>query len=147
MRDQMRKALDFAISKEEEAEAFYKEWSKKASSSAVQALFSELAGIEHDHKQMLSRITPEEMMATQESAQSDLNLSDWLTNVEASEDLSLQEAMIVAMKREESAVKLYTRLAEMNGQARSLFQALAKEESRHKARLETEYDEHILTDN
>ena len=147
MRDQMRKALDFAIAKEKEAEAFYKEWSQKAKDPAVQGLFAELAGIEHGHMEILSQITPEEMVATSNPATSELRLSDLLVDVKASPKLNLQEAMILAMKREEGAVALYSRLAELNGEARSLFEALAKEEGRHKASLEIEYDEHILTEN
>ena len=147
MRDQMRKVLDFAIAKEKEAEAFYKEWSQKAKDPAVQGLFAELAGVEHGHMEMLSRITPEEMAATGDSAVDELNLSELLINVEASPNLNLQESMILAMKREQGAVALYSRLAELNGEARPLFEALAKEEGRHKASLEAEYDEHILTEN
>ncbi len=148
MRDQMRKALDFAIASEKEAEAFYKEWSQKAKDPAVKGLFAELAGVEHGHMEMLSQITPEEMAASAaDLATAGLGLSDMLVAVKASTKLSLQEAMILAMKREEGAVKLYTRLAELNGEARSLFEALAKEEGRHKAKLEAEYDEHLLTEN
>ncbi|MCK5246723.1 ferritin family protein [Candidatus Bipolaricaulota bacterium] len=147
MRDQMRKALDFAIAKEKEAEAFYKEWSQKAKDPAVQGLFAELAGVEHGHMEILSQITPEEMAAGGDSTVSKLNLSDLLVDVKASPKLNVQEAMILAMKREEGAVKLYSRLAEMNGEARSLFEALAKEEGRHKAKLEAEYDDHVLIEN
>lgn len=147
MRDQMRKALDFAIAKEKEAEAFYKEWSQKAKDPAVQGLFAELAGVEHGHVEILSQITPEEMAAGGDSTVNKLNLSNLLVDVKASPKLNLQEAMILAMKREEGAVKLYSRLAEMNGEARSLFEALAKEEGRHKAKLEAEYDDHVLIEN
>lgn len=147
MRDQMRKALDFAIASEKEAEAFYKEWSQKATDPAVKGLFAELAGVEHGHMEMLSQITPDEMTARHDDQVTELRLSDLLVAVKASPKLNLQEAMILAMKREEGAVKLYTRLAELNGEARSLFEALAKEEGRHKAKLEAEYDEHILTEN
>lgn len=147
MRDQMRKALDFAIAKEKEAEAFYKEWSQKVEDPAVQGLFAELVGIEHGHMEMLSRITPEEMAATGDSEVGELNLSEFLIDVKASPNLNLQEALILAMKREQGAVALYSRLAELNGEARSLFEALAKEEGRHKIKLEAEYDENILTEN
>ena len=147
MRNQMRKALDFAIAKEKEAETFYKEWSQKAKDPAVQGLFAELAGIEHGHMEILSQITPEEMVASGDPAANELNLSDLLVDVKASPKLNLQEAMILAMKREEGAVKLYSRLAELNGEARSLFEALAKEEGRHKAKLEAEYNDNILIDN
>ncbi|MFC2095972.1 ferritin family protein [Candidatus Bipolaricaulota bacterium] len=147
MRDQMRKALEFAIASEKEAEAFYKEWSQKAKDPAVKGLFAELAGVEHGHMEMLSQITPDEMVASTDLPAAGLGLSDMLVAVKASPKLNLQEALILAMKREEGAVKLYTRLAELNGEARSLFEALAKEEGRHKAKLEAEYDEHILTEN
>ena len=147
MREQMRKALDFAIAKEMEAEAFYKEWSGKAMDPAVQGLFAELAGIEHGHMEILSQITPEEMVSASNPAGNELGLSDLLVDVKASPKLNLQEAMILAMKREEGAAALYSRLAELNGEARSLFEALAKEESRHKAKLEAEYDDNILIEN
>jgi rubrerythrin len=147
MRDELRKALDFAIAKERESEAFYKEWAEKAKQPSVHSLFAELAGVEHGHLEILSNITPEEMTAKSAATFVEMGLSDLLVNVPASADLTLQEAMIVAMKREQGAVNLYLRLAEMNGEAKSLFKALAKEEGRHKARLETEYDDHILTEN
>lgn len=147
MRDKLRKALDFAIAKEREAEAFYKEWSQKASDAGVKSLYAELAGVEHGHAEMLRRITPSEMVARGETAPADFRLSDWLIDVPASPDLTLQEAMIVAMKREERAVALYTRLAEMSGEADALFRALAREEAAHKSRLEASYDETILTEN
>jgi rubrerythrin len=147
MRDQLRKALDFAIAKEKEAEAFYKEWSQKSKNPAVQGLFAELAGVEHGHMEILSQITPEEMISSGSSDAQDLQLSDLIVDVVASPKLTLQEAMILAMKREEGAVKLYSRLAEMNGEARSLFEALAKEEGKHKSKLEIEYDDNFLTEN
>ena len=146
MRDPMQKALDFAVAKEREAEAFYKEWSQKAEDPTVKALFSELAGIEHGHAEILSRITPQEASA-RVAGTSELGASELLVNVKASPKLTLQEAMIVAMKREEVAMRLYTRLSELKGEAKSLFVALAKEEARHKASLQDQYDEHILSDN
>jgi len=147
MLDHVRKALDYAVAKEKEAEAFYKEWAEKAEKASVKALFAELAAMEHGHKEMLSRITPEEMVSKGEETVSDLALSDVLVDVEASPELDLQSAMILAMKREEGAVALYTRLAKLGGEAKSLFEALANEERSHKLKLEAEYDEHILTEN
>ena len=147
MRDQMRKALDFAIAKEMESEAFYKQWSQLVKDPAVKGLFAELAGVEHGHMEMLSQITPDEIVAGGDSSTVKLNLSELLVDVIASPDLNLQEALIVAMKREQGAVKLYSRLAEFNGEARPLFESLVREEERHKTRLEAEYDDHILTEN
>ncbi len=147
MRDKMRKALDFAIAKEREAEAFYKEWAQKVNDPGVHALFAELAGVEYGHLQMLLRVTPEEMVERDPSAESSLDLSEFLVDVEAAPSLNLQEAMIIAMKREEIAVRLYSQLAEFGGEARPLFEALAREEQRHKGKLEQQYDEQMLTEN
>ena len=147
MRDQVRKALDFAVAKEKEAEAFYKTWAQTAENPVVKGLFAELAAVEHGHMEMLSRIEPEEILAKGTETVSDLSLSDALVDVEAAPNLDLQAAMILAMKREETAVALYTRLAEFGGEAQPLFTALANEERRHKLKLEAEYDEHILTEN
>ncbi|MFC2077593.1 ferritin family protein [Candidatus Bipolaricaulota bacterium] len=147
MNDELKKALEFAIEKEREAEAFYKEWAAKVESPAVVALFAELAGVEHGHVEMLLRITPEEIVASHRAETSDLNLSDLLVGVEASKNMGVQEAMILAMKREESAAALYESLSGLGGVAQSLFEALAKEERKHKLKLETEYDEQILTEN
>jgi len=147
MSDQLRKALTFAIEGEKEAEAFYKEWAAKAKDPAVKGLFSELAGVEHGHVEMLSRITPDEIVSSQEPTVGSIDLSDLLIPIEATPKMNIQEAMILAMKREEGAVKLYTRLAELNGEARALFEGLAKEEQRHKLQLEKEYDDEFLAEN
>ena len=147
MRDALQKALDFAMAKEREAEAFYKEWSQRAKDPAVRGLFAELAGVEYGHLQMLERISPEDMVGRGRQPVEDLGLSEAMVDVEVSEGLGLQGAMIVAMKREEVAINLYTQLASWGGQTAPLFEAMVKEERQHKAKLEAEYDRHILTEN
>lgn len=147
MHEELRKALDFAIEGEREAEAFYKEWAAVVKSPAVVALLAELAATEHGHVEMLLRVMPEDLVGGSAPEVSDLKLSELLVNVEASEGMSVQEAMIVAMKREEASAALYDELARLGGEAQALFKALAKEERKHKRQLETEYDDQILTDN
>ena len=147
MNDKLREGLDFAIAKEREAEAFYKDWSRKVKSPAVKAMFAELAATEHGHVEMLSQVSADEMVASDTGEPADLNLSDVLIELEASEGMSVQEAMILAMKREAAAVALYERLAELGGEALSLFTALANEERKHKGQIEAEYGEHILAEN
>ena len=147
MSDTLQKALEFAVTKEKEAEAFYKEWAEKAADATVKALFAEMAATEHGHMEMLLRVTPADMVGGEEARVEDLNLSDVIAEVEAAPNLNLQQAMIVAMKREEAAAALYERLAAVGGETKSLFEALANEERKHKLQIETEYDEHILTEN
>ena len=147
MREQLSQAVDVAIAKEKEAEAFYKEWAGKVQSTAVRALFAELAATEHGHMEMLSHISPDEIVASDTGSEAELDLSEHLVEITANERMSLQEAMILAMKREDAAVGLYERLAGFGGEAKSLFTALANEERKHKRQIEAEYDDHILTDN
>ena len=147
MHEELKQTLDFAIEKEREAEAFYKEWAAVVENPAVVALLAELAATEHGHVEMLSRITPDDLVASHTGEEADFKLSDLLVEVEAWEGMSVQEAMILAMKREESSAALYDELARLGGEAQSLFEALANEERKHKRQLETEYDEEILTEN
>jgi len=144
--DTLKEALDFAITKEKEAEDFYRTWSSRAANSAVQKLFSELAETERGHAERLSRLAPKDLIA-QGPAPSDLRVSDYLVEVEPELSMNLQDALILAMKREEASVALYERLSRLGGSSQSLFTALAQEERRHKRLLEAEYDEVVLTEN
>lgn len=146
MNDILKEALDFAITKEKEAETFYKTWSNQVSNPAIQKLFTDLAEMERGHAEKLSRIAPEELIA-QGPVPADLKLSEVLVEVEAQPNMTLQDALIVAMKREEAAVALYERLSQLGDKAQPLFSALAEEERCHKRLLETEYDDVVLTEN
>jgi rubrerythrin len=60
--------------------------------------------------------------------------------------MGYQEALIVAMKKEKAAFKLYTDLAASTADERikATFSALAQEEAKHKLRFEIEYDNLLL---
>jgi rubrerythrin len=64
-------------------------------------------------------------------------------------DMDYQEALILAMKKEKSAFKLYSDLAKivLEDNLKSLFLMLAQEEAKHKLRFELEYDREILKEN
>jgi len=145
VKDDLKRALESAVAKEVEAEAFYRSWSERAKDPGVKKLFSELAVWEHEHAEKLSRITPDELIA-QGQAPQDLKISDLLVDVKARPDMTLLEALAVAIKREQAAASLYEGMAMLGGPARELFSALAEEERRHKRLLENEYDD-LLTEN
>ena len=79
----------------------------------------------------------------------DLKISVYLVDVEASDDISYQDALIVAMKRERAAYQLYSDMAEKlpESHLREVILGLAKEEAGHKLFFESEYDDRILRDN
>jgi rubrerythrin len=146
MSEDLQKTIDFAVAKEEQAESFYREWAAKAQQPSVRQLFTELADMERGHVEKLRAAGPTGMMAIAPEGEN-LHLSELLVDVEASPAMSLQEALILAMKREEAAVALYDRLATLGGDAQPLFRALADEERNHKRLLEVEYDTVILAEN
>ena len=63
--------------------------------------------------------------------------------------MTYEEALILAMKKEKAAFKLYSALAEKapNEGLKNVFLGLAMEESKHKLRFEVEYDEFVLREN
>ncbi len=60
--------------------------------------------------------------------------------------MTYAEALILAMKKEKLAYKLYLDLAAAagDGELADLFRSLAAEEARHKLRFEIEYDDVVL---
>jgi rubrerythrin len=144
MKDPLQKVLDFAAAREQEAEAFYKEWARKVDHESVRVLFGELGAVEHGHWQLLAHVTPSDVVARSTGRVADLGISEWLVEVKARSGLSLQQALIVAMKREESSAQLYDRLAQCGGESATLFRSLANEERSHKKAIETIYDESML---
>lgn len=141
--------LDFAIKKEEEAYKFYKELAVKARPH-MKEIFESFATEELGHKNKLIKVKEGKIVLKPSSKESvDLKISEYLVDIPASPDISYQDALVVAMKREEASHRLYTILADLTGDEKlhSTFIALAEEESKHKFRIEREYDDLISSDN
>jgi rubrerythrin len=79
----------------------------------------------------------------------DLKIGDYLVDADTDAELDYQQALILAMKQEKAAFKLYTDMAGATADAdlKAVLQSLAEEEAKHKLRFEIEYDEYILTEN
>jgi rubrerythrin len=141
--------LDFAIEREEEAAAFYRDLAGRMEWPQMSQTFEDFAREEDGHKAKLQAIKEGRMMAPAAAKVTDLKIGDYLVDVEPSGDLDYQKALIIAMKKEKAAFKLYMNLAASTDDAslQAIFTTLAQEEAKHKLRFELEYDEHILTDN
>ena len=79
----------------------------------------------------------------------DMKLADYMVEVEPSPEMDYQAALVIAMKQEKAAFRLYSDLAAKSADPglKELLLELAQEEAKHKLRFEVEYDEYILTDN
>jgi rubrerythrin len=142
--------LDFAINNEEEAYELYTGLAGKVDRPGMRVVFEELADEELGHKEKLLAIKEGQLMMPAKEKVLDLKISDYLVDIEPDPNkLDYQGALILAMKNEKSAFKLYTDLAETTDdeELAATLLAFAQEEAKHKLKLELEYDEHVLTDN
>jgi len=141
--------LDFAIANEVKATFFYEDLARKVENSNLQELFRSFAKEEEGHAAKLRKIKAgeREMGAFKEIP--DLKIADYVVEADEDETLDYQGALILAMKREKSAFKLYTDLANAAGDAdlKRIFAGLAQEEAKHKLRFELEYDQYVLGEN
>ena len=144
--------LDFAISEEEAAAKFYTDLAMKMERKWMQKTFEDFAQEEKGHKQKLLSVKAGNIPLLNDEAVMDLKIGDYLVDVEPEvqgQGLDYQQALIIAMKKEKAAFKLYIDLAEQTSHSNfhNLFMALAQEEAKHKLRFELEYDEQFLTEN
>ncbi len=142
--------LDFAIKDELRAANLYADLAKKSKSKEMQKVFNEFSQEELGHKKKLESIKTGRKIIVSDKKVQDMKIGDYLVEVNTSrEDLNYQEALIIAMKEEKAAFKLYSDLASRTDdqEAREIFLMLAQEEAKHKLRFEIEYDENILKQN
>jgi rubrerythrin len=141
--------LDFAIQNEQNAVDFYTELASSARSDDMRQIFEEFAREEIGHKARLTKIKQEGVFDLKDEKVLDLKISDYVVRSEPKENMSYEEALVLAMKREKAAFRLYTKLSEKapNADLKKIFASLALEESRHKLRFEVEYDEYVLREN
>jgi len=141
--------LNFAISKEEEAYNFYTNLAGRMERPWMSKIFKKFAQEEMGHKRKLQEVKAGKKLISAERKVLDLKIGDYLVDAQISTTMDYQEALIVAMKKEKKAFKMYMDLSEATDDAnvKSTFIGLAQEEAKHKLRFEIEYDDYVLTEN
>ena len=141
--------LDFAIRAEQEAVDFYSDLATRSKNNQIKEVFREFAGEEMKHKSRLLGIREEKTLKLSGETVRDMKIADYLVDVTPKPDMDYADALILAMKKEKKAFRLYSFLSEETTDSvmKGLFLTLALEESRHKLRFELEYDEYILKEN
>lgn len=147
--ERINEILDFAIEREYEAAGFYKELQSKVQSDSSIEMLVDFEKMELGHAHKLEKFKKEGIDKFKNKEVSDLKLSDYLVRPELTEKMTFQDVLVVAMKREETAKKLYEALAAESDDlaVRQLFIKLASEEAQHKLLLETLYDDQINWEN
>jgi len=141
--------LDFAIKNEQQAADFYNNLAKESEVKEMRETFTEYAKEEEGHKARLVKIKETGEYDLPEDKVLNLKIGDYLVISKSSGKMSYQEALILAMKREKAAYKLYMKLSEIapNDNLKKVFKGLAIEEAKHKLKFEIEYDDVIYKEN
>jgi rubrerythrin len=141
--------LDFAIGEEEASAGFYRALATKMDRPWMKEAFEEFAREEDGHKAKLQMFKKGEVPVPAQEKVLDLKIGDYLVDAELNPDMDYQQALMVAMKKEKVAFRMYSDLASVatDPNAKSLLLSLAQEEAKHKLRFEVEYDDVILKEN
>ena len=139
--------LDFAIAEEAGAVAFYRELAAKVERPWMKDVLEGFAAEEQAHHDRLKAIKANGERLQPRGEVTDLKIADYLVDVDPDTELDYQQALVLAMKKEKSAFRLYSDLAEQTqaAEVKQALLALAQEEAKHKLRFEVEYDD-MLSD-
>jgi len=143
----MNDVVKFAIEKEEKAMEFYQKCADRTKNPGIKKFFQEMVEEEQRHKKLLQDLDPSGLDSMKLDKIEDLRISDYLIDVSFKPDITYQEALTLAMKKEEKAHEFYSAWQNkcINEKTAKLFEMLAQEEMKHKRKIETVYDEEILT--
>jgi rubrerythrin len=146
----LKAILETAITIEEQSHTLYSVAKQKAKYPASRKFLDELADQELEHKEKLLKIMRNEeqieKLGGHTARLQDLKIVDAMKDLPLSDDANYQELLIFAAKREKVTYDYYNSLAKgLEGtDVGTIFSMLAKEELRHKNKLEKEYDDSIL---
>jgi rubrerythrin len=141
-----QEAVAFAKEKENAAIHFYESAQQVTKNPGSKVMFGEMADQERQHLTFLEELQEEDLASFPEQKIQDLKISQYTQDVPFSPDLDYRQILIVAIKKEEQAHRLYSDLAGMATDPKmvKLFRLLAQEEAKHKLKLESEYEDHVL---
>lgn len=141
--------IDYAIGQEEQAHKFYTDLADRMDRPWMSKIFKDFAQEELGHKRKLIDVKAGKRLLSSEKKVLDLKISDYLVDVEPESGMDYQKALVLAMKKEKKAFKMYTDLAASTDDEalEQTFLALAQEEAKHKLRFEIEYDSFVMTEN
>lgn len=143
--------LKVAIKKEEDAVGFYTKAVEIVNNPGTKEMIKEFITQEQKHVTLLQNAQQSKTMETVgiKTLPPSMNLTQYLVDGTISESTTPQDVMIIAMKREDSAIEFYSDyLGTFEGtDIGELFQHLCNMEKEHKERLEAEYEKIFMPDN
>lgn len=141
--------LLFAINAEQEAVDFYSRLSAQSRNTEMKQIFKQYAQEEMEHKARLITVREQGLFKISTETIQDLKISDYIIDVMPGPEMTYHEALVLAMKKEKAAFRMYLDLAAKapTEEISAIFSSLAQEEAKHKLRFELEYDQSVLKEN
>lgn len=137
-----RQIITDAIQAEIEAHQFYQQVADKVTDSHLREMFRVFADEELKHRRILEGFKEKPDMAIHFARVPDFHLSETMADAGAlSMGMKPADAIALAMKKEEAAMRHYTQLADACGDAaqQKVFRELASMERGHKAKMENAF--------
>jgi rubrerythrin len=137
--------LDTAIQDEIAAQKFYLGLMEKTKNARLKEFFKSLADEEKGHERILSGVKEmglyDGSLPVDEETVKQIEGAHIIPDEEPIEDMSLERAMEVAMKKETKASKIYGQMEKSNTQEelRKLFSSLSADETRHARIIDEQY--------
>jgi rubrerythrin len=147
--DSLEAILEFAMEKEKEAAQFYSGLAKEDAFSGSKEMFLDFAKEEAKHQKLLQEFKSKGFTQAMKDYKlkwiKDIKRSDYVVELEYHKGMAYNEILMLAMKREEKALKLYNVFLKQTDtpEAQKVFKMLCQEEAKHKLSLETMYDDYM----
>ena len=133
-----KKIVEQAINEEVVASIFYQDAANKVEDSHLKKMFAELAEDERGHKRILEKILTSESIKQYFKDSVDFKVSETVDKPELSTKMKPADAIALAMKNEEYAMRQYQEMADAcdDPEKKRVFADLATMERGHKHKLE-----------
>jgi rubrerythrin len=133
--------LERAIDSEIEAARFYARVAEMTTNGFLKEMFATFSREEQKHRSILEGFRNDPATAIHFEKVADFGISETVAEPALTADMQPAEAIALAMKKEESAMRQYTRLAEACNDAsqRNVFLELAAMEREHKSKMEAAF--------
>jgi rubrerythrin len=130
-----------AINSEIEAAQFYAQVAEKSENTYIKELFFSFSEEEKRHRNILEGFRDDPSIAISFEKVPDFHIAETVDEPALSMDMSPAEAIALAMKKEETAMRHYTELADVctNAERKKLFYQLAAMERGHKNKMENAF--------
>jgi rubrerythrin len=133
--------LDRAIDSEIEAARFYARVAEMTTNGHLKEMFTAFSREEQKHRRILEGFRNDPATVVSFEKVPDFGISETVPEPTLSADMRPADAIALAMKKEESAMRQYTRLADACNESaqRKVFLELAAMEREHKTKMESAF--------